>query len=698
MREKNFMAYPLKTFVTVQPGKTVTVPFRPAAAGLVKVIVSATGVLPPPVKNTGGEADPTPLRLGIILELFAPGNPKAVFSTPASQDLNVKGAKDNVLVWNDAPASASELSADWTVNIKNTGTVPAGCNVTVRYQVVAGNLGKVDHIVVMMLENRSFDHMLGYLSLPQAMGGLERSDVDGLKGNEFNNDAQGHAVRVHRLASTRFASDPGHGWNDVAQQLSGGNPAFTSNAGFVTNFANQLANDAKGLPPQMQTVHDSSKVAVGGSRLVHFRPLRPGAVVARASTPGGASHSESGSLAKLTLQRPGNARLATNTAPISQTFVSVSYQATAADLAVAGDWTCQLENMADNELTFSTDVSFTVADHDTRSQEPVASIMGYHTADQVPTYNFLAANFAICDRWFASLPTDTWPNRLYGMTGGSGNDVDTPSTTLVETNPPGFNLKSIFEVLQEQGVDWSYYFSDFPFGLVFQRLIRDAAFTSRMRSIDDFVTRAATGDLPAVSWLDPNFNDVPDGPQFSNDDHPPGDVLPGQQLVHRIYTALAASPAWSKTLFLITYDEHGGFYDHVFPPGTPAVPLPEPPQQPAAGGPEDADANLQRYGLRVPAFVISAWAPPAFVAKKTYDHTSLLSTILRRFCLGANGQPVSMGLRTDTSLDVGGILSAETPRESLPTAPLVPAAAAVAAGPTNPNAFGAVLRKAVVGF
>jgi phospholipase C len=284
------------------------------------------------------------------------------------------------------------------------------------------------------------------------------------------------------------------------------------------------------------------------------------------------------------------------------------------------------------------------------------------------------------------------------MTGGSGNNVDTPSTSQVETDPPGFNLKSIFEVMQKQGVDWSYYFSDFPFGLVFDRLIRDAAFTSRMRSIDDFLTRAGTGDLPAVSWLDPNFNDVPDGPQFSNDDHPPGDVTPGQQLVHQIYTALAASPAWSKTLFLITYDEHGGFFDHVLPPGTPAVPLPEPPQKPASGGPQDNNENLQRYGLRVPSFVVSAWVPPAFVAKKNYDHSSLLSTILRRFCLGANGQPVSMGLRTDTSFDVGGILSGDAPRQSLPPAPVVHAVAAAPPAPPNPNAFGAVLRKAVLGF
>src|SRR5207247_6110256 len=106
-----------------------------------------------------------------------------------------------------------------------------------------------------------------------------------------------------------------------------------------------------------------------------------------------------------------------------------------------------------------------------------------------------------------------------------------------------------------------------------------------------FLKRAAQGDLPAVSWIDPNFVDVNLGPGASDDDHPPSDLLAGQELVFRLFNAVVRSPVWPKMLLVITYDEHGGFYDHVAPPAA-----------------EDDDPGFRGYGPRVPAIVVSPWA------------------------------------------------------------------------------------------
>src|SRR5262249_17930314 len=157
--------------------------------------------------------------------------------------------------------------------------------------------------------------------------------------------------------------------------------------------------------------------------------------------------------------------------------------------------------------------------------------------------------------------------------------------------------------------DWSIFFSNLPFALIFKRLAQDAQFTRRMRGLVEFLLRVRSGDLPSVSWIDPNFTDVQQVTQQldkANDDHPAGDVVRGQRLVHALYNALAASPAWPKTLLLITYDEHGGFYDHVRPPGTP--PLPQPSDAP------DDDDGFHRYGVRVPTFVVSPWVPRGSVS------------------------------------------------------------------------------------
>lgn len=138
-----------------------------------------------------------------------------------------------------------------------------------------------------------------------------------------------------------------------------------------------------------------------------------------------------------------------------------------------------------------------------------------------------------------------------------------------------------------------------------------------------FLEDAAHGSLPAVAWIDPNFSNFnPIGFQ-PNDDHAPADIRDGQQFVLAIYHALASGPQWEKTLLIIFYDEHGGFFDHVPPPPAP----------------DDDPRMFGRYGVRVPALIVSPWTEPGVVSHTLFDHTSVIKTILLRFCPNALGQP-----------------------------------------------------------
>jgi phospholipase C len=169
---------------------------------------------------------------------------------------------------------------------------------------------------------------------------------------------------------------------------------------------------------------------------------------------------------------------------------------------------------------------------------------------------------------------------------------------------------------------------------------------------EGFAVRAQAGALPKVSFIDPDFVDLPPF-RTASDDHPPARLRDGQALISAIYEAIAASPLWPKTLFVITYDEHGGFYDHVSPPGTTAAPddAPERPIHPQ--GPP-------HYGPRVPAFVISPFAARGAVSRTIFDHTSVLATIARRF-LDADAI-AQLGPRVAWANDLAGVLTVSQPR------------------------------------
>jgi phospholipase C len=422
---------------------------------------------------------------------------------------------------------------------------PAG-TVATPNNAAAQRLAAVEHIVVLMLESRSFDHMLGYLSLPEGLGGSGRTDVDGLRGPGLDvNSFDGRDFPIEHLEMTALpggAADPDHSAPSVAEQLVGGGQ------GFVGNFA---------------------RVSAARAAQLKAKPPDPGLV------------------------------------------------------------------------------------------------MGYYDADDLPVYDHLASAYCVVDRWFSSVPGATWPNRLYAAAGRAAGSRD-------DRSPPLYALASFPRHLDECGIDWRWY--SYEPGTLraidpryrLQNHHRFAYFDARKLSPggraagvvteegSSFLDDVAAGKLPAVSWIDPQFKDLRVLGPGSNDDHPPSDVLAGQELVLCVYRALASAPTWSKTLLVVTYDQHGGFYDHVPPPLA-----------------ADADPDFQRLGVRVPTLVISPLVAAGSSSTALlgpdfhFDHTSIVKTILTRFC-SASGRIPEVSERVAAANHLGHLLSDGPPRADVP--------------------------------
>ena len=320
-------------------------------------------------------------------------------------------------------------------------------------------------------------------------------------------------------------------------------------------------------------------------------------------------------------------------------------------------------------------------------------MIGYYNAADVPVYDHLASEFAICDRWFSSVPGATWPNRLYAICGRAAGSRDDRPLHL----PPMYNQPSFVRHLDANDISWRWYsfeagtlrFADGHYKLghhhsfaFFSKTNLNWRTSLELRmdaKAPSFLEDAANGALPSVSWIDPNFSNFnPIGFQ-PNDDHPPADIKDGQELVLAVYHALATSPQWEKTLLIIFYDEHGGFFDHVAPPAAP----------------DDDPHTFGRYGVRIPALIVSPWVEPGSVSKTLFDHTSIMKTILLRFCpealdepkrhrgrfarLRSSGHPRPLGTRVSQANDLGELLTRTTPRRAADRYELIEDAAARAA-------------------
>jgi phospholipase C len=252
-------------------------------------------------------------------------------------------------------------------------------------------------------------------------------------------------------------------------------------------------------------------------------------------------------------------------------------------------------------------------------------VMHFFRPEQVPVISTLAKSFAVCDQWHASAPNQTWPNRFFAHCA--------IACGYVNNSPSHFPymMPSIFERLNASEDGWRVYYHDIPQSLTLARLWDHI---DRFRHFVEFARDAAAGRLPSYAFLEPRY--FPDASLgMPNDQHPPHDVVFGEQLIATVYNAVRASPLWESTLLIITYDEHGGCFDHVPPPL--AVP-------PGDGRTQEGFA-FDRYGVRVPAVIVSPYIAPGTILRAApagvphegppypFDHTSIIATV--RKCFGA---------------------------------------------------------------
>lgn len=255
----------------------------------------------------------------------------------------------------------------------------------------------------------------------------------------------------------------------------------------------------------------------------------------------------------------------------------------------------------------------------------VRQIMHCFTPEQVPVLSRLATTFGVSDRWFASAPCQTWPNRLFAHTGSAGGRVDNWAI------PVPFFLPSIFRILERHDHTWCVYFHDLPQTSALADLW--SRIGGNFRLFDEFSEDARAGRLPAYSFIEPRYYPSIASGDPPNDQHPPHNMLYGEQLIAAAYNALRVGPAWDRTLLVITYDEHGGCYDHVPPP--PAT---------SPGPPYPDGFRFDRFGVRVPAVLASPWIPAGSIIRPPadgppFDHSSILATLHRAFDLGPSPNP-----------------------------------------------------------
>jgi phospholipase C len=250
--------------------------------------------------------------------------------------------------------------------------------------------------------------------------------------------------------------------------------------------------------------------------------------------------------------------------------------------------------------------------------------MTYFTADDIPFYHSLARGFPLCDRYFCSVPAATYPNRRF-LTAGTAAGLSDTDVQAVLDNPAAPN-GTIYERLDAFGISWANFHHQLTEVLLWPdyHLANEAANQDRIRPMHEFYERCRAGTLPAVSFITPDI---------TCDEHPPQDISCGEQFSAGVIRELMDSPAWERSVLVYTYDEHGGFYDHVAPPAAVAPGDGIPPI--VDGGPDPGAETYDRYGMRVPTVVVSPFSRPNYVSSVVHDHTSILRLIATKWNLGA---------------------------------------------------------------
>ncbi|XP_057749012.1 non-specific phospholipase C1 isoform X1 [Arachis stenosperma] len=364
--------------------------------------------------------------------------------------------------------------------------------------------GPIKTVVVLVMENRSFDHVLGWLK-------KTRPDIDGLTGTESNritaNDLSSPSIPVTDDAIF-IDSDPGHSFQAIREQIFGSNDT-SANPAPMNGFAQQAENQLKGM----------SRTVMSG-----FKPER------------------------------------------------------------------------------------------------------------LPIYTELANEFGVFDKWFASVPASTQPNRFYVHSATSHGAMSNVRKDLIE----GFPQRTIFDSLNDNGLTFGIYYQNIPATLFFKSLRKIKNVVNFHSYALKFKSHAKKGKLPNYVVVEQRYFDVKLSP--ANDDHPSHDVAEGQRFVKEVYEILRKSPQWKEMAILITYDEHGGFYDHV-PTPVEGVPNPD-----GIIGPDPYYFRFNRLGVRVPTFLISPWIekgtvihePDGPTPTSQYEHSSVPATVKKLFNLNSN--------------------------------------------------------------
>ncbi len=265
----------------------------------------------------------------------------------------------------------------------------------------------------------------------------------------------------------------------------------------------------------------------------------------------------------------------------------------------------------------------------------------------VPAISTLAREFVLCDHWHASVPGPTWMNRFFAHAATS-DGVSRDDATHE------YNMKTIFDLLEENGHTWSVYYGDIPQCIL---LHRTAEKLSRLKRFYRFYDDLKKGQLADYSFIEPRFIDFHQWK--ATDQHPPHDVRMGEYLIAEVYDALKASDYWESSLLVVLYDEHGGFYDHVPPPDH----VPNPDGKVATDPPFD----FTRLGVRVPAVLVSPWVERGRVDSTLYEHASLPATLRVLFSL-----PTSLTERDRAANTFEHNLTRTSPRRDAPQALPVP--------------------------
>ncbi|MBS0297011.1 MAG: phosphoesterase [Proteobacteria bacterium] len=304
----------------------------------------------------------------------------------------------------------------------------------------------------------------------------------------------------------------------------------------------------------------------------------------------------------------------------------------------------------------------------------------FDTPTQLPVIYQLATTFAICDQWHSSIPGPTWPNRFFVHGASSGGWADSPGATQIGvwegTHGGGFvypSGKSIYDKLADAGMQWRIYEDEN--GPLLGSVPQVAALSGITWGVNTNSIGTLATDLQgpypyAYTFIEPNYGDTSGGSYVGgSSQHPMDTVVSGEALIKMVYEAIRNSPVWNRSLLIITYDEHGGFYDSVSPgPATP----------PNDGSPQDASINsggflFDRYGVRVPAVVVSPLVPAGTVDHTLYDHAAVSATLQKLFGV------TPMTQRDTGANDVLGLLSLTTPRTDCPTTLNNPASTAAVA-------------------